>query len=71
MLFNLSCQRHFPSKRRGAGGIYCGTNRGPIYGDSELKATWEPLNGNSNGTSCSGRGCYDIPEEGGINTLTN
>ncbi len=37
MLFNLSCCRHFPSKKTGAD-IGCYNNRGPHFGRGELCA---------------------------------
>ena len=70
MLFNLSCQRHFPNKRYGQG-ICCSTSEGPSYGWNELSAFYEPFNGYNKCYSYAGKANYGIPEEGGKNTLTN
>ncbi len=69
MLFNLSCQRHFPNKGDGHD-IYCFTQKGPFYGRRELVAS-SPFNGQGNCYSHSGMYAYGIPEEGGKNALTN
>ena len=37
MLFNLSCQRHFPNRGTGRG-MYCHTSYGPSYGGYDLEA---------------------------------
>ncbi len=70
MLFNLSCQRHFPNSRTGKE-IWCGTKWGPTYGDDELSANTQPFNGENKCRSIAGKPYYRIPEEGEKNTLTN
>ncbi len=69
MLFNLSCQRHFPNKGTGDE-IWCNTSCGPNYGWGEL-AAYSPFNGQGQCESCTGYSAYGIPEEGGKNALTN
>ena len=69
MLFNLSCQRHFPNKGKRTE-IWCKTSLGPAYGGEELSA-WSPFNGNGNCESFPSKSAYGIPEEGGKNALTN
>jgi hypothetical protein len=69
MLFNLSCQRHFPNKGTG-NEILCRTSCGPNYGGGELKTFSQPFNGKGNCYSWAGESAYGIPEEGGKNALT-
>ncbi len=68
MLFNLSCQRHFPNKGTGKE-IWCCTSWGPNYGINELKAS-TPFNGQGNCRSWADESAYGIPKEGGKNTIT-
>ncbi len=69
MLFNLSCQRHFPNKGYGRE-ICCHTSWGPYYGAGEL-AAGSPFNGQGYCRSNAGCSAYGIPKEGGKNALTN
>ncbi len=68
MLFNLSCQRHFPNKGTG-NEILVSTYHGPGYGVSELAAD-SPFNGQGQCESWTGHYAYGIPKEGGKNALT-
>ena len=70
MLFNLSCQRHFPNKGTGYE-IVCYTFYGPNYGHGELGAYYQPFNGQGDCYSWVSFSAYGIPEEGGKNALTN
>ena len=71
MLFNLSCQRHFPNKGTGKE-IVCYTQEGPYYGVyGELAAVLSPFNGQGNCWSWADESAYGIPIEGGKNALTN
>jgi hypothetical protein len=75
MLFNLSKQSHFPSKRTGKE-IYCHSNFGPCfsgYSDySDLSVSIEPFNGDTNCSSFANKPGYKIPvDEAGTNMLTN
>jgi hypothetical protein len=73
MLFNLSCCRQFPSKRSGRD-IYCRDDFGPYFrGDGyvELSASNEPFNGDNKCLSYANKPGYGIPNEGGVNMLTN
>jgi len=47
MLFNLSCQRHFPNKGKGKE-INSFRFRGPSFGFDELNAEDQPFNGDGN-----------------------
>jgi hypothetical protein len=72
MLFNLSKQSHFPSKRTGKE-IFCHSNYGPCFSGAygELSAR-EPFNGDNNCYSRAKYPGYDIPVDGaGTNMLTN
>ncbi len=70
MLFNLSCSRHFPSKKYGKE-IRCSKEIGPTFGNDELGAYFEPFNGEGNCSSFANRNSYGIPVEGETNMLTN
>ena len=70
MLFNLSCERHFPNKGTGEE-ISCRSDRGPRFRAGELSAGNEPFNGNGNCISWANESGYRIPKEGGKNRLTN
>ncbi len=69
MLFNLSCQRHFPNYGTGKE-IECSTYQGPCYGGGELRA-WPPFDGQGKCDSLAGWSTYRIPKEGGKNALIN
>jgi len=73
MLFNLSCSRQFPSKRS-AKDIWYRNEIGPCFsGDSysDLSASCEPFNGDEKCCSYANCAGYGIPDEGGVNMLTN
>jgi hypothetical protein len=74
MLFNLSCFRVFPSKRKGEEDINCSNRWGPCFGGgnySELCAYGSPYNGRGNCASHSNRPAYEIQYLNGRNMLTN
>jgi hypothetical protein len=74
MLFNLSCCRHFPSKKTGWD-IGCWDKYGPCFegiGGSDLSGYYEPFNGDGKCVSHVNKSGYAIPVDGaGINLLTN
>jgi len=70
MLFNLSCERHFPNKGTGEE-ISCRSDRGPRFREGELTAVNEPFNGNENCFSFANESGYCIPIKGGKNMLSN
>jgi hypothetical protein len=74
MLFNLSCCRHFPSKKIGTG-ILCNSDLGPYFegeSTSELSAWDEPFNGEGKCNSYANQPSYCIPvDSAGLNMLTN
>ena len=71
-MFNLSCCRQFTSKRSGKD-IYCDNDYGPSFsgGGSDLSASDEPFNGDNKCYSYANKPGYGIPNEGGVNMLTN
>jgi hypothetical protein len=73
MLFNLTCSRHFPSKKTGKE-IFCDKRYGPFFAGSdhnELSA-YEPFNGEENCTSVANGSVYGITvDDTGRNMLTN
>ena len=70
ILFNLSCSRHYPSKKYG-NEIRCSGEIGPTFGNDELGVYFEPFNGDGNCSSFANRNSYDIPVEEGKNMLIN
>ena len=72
MLFNLSCYRHYPTKRVTKNEIFCYKGCGPRFGGNDLKAHKEPFNGEGHCFSQSKCQCYGIPvDDAGKNLLTN
>lgn len=72
MLFNLSCLRHYPSKKMG-NEILCRDDFGPCFGKhSQLDVIKEPFNGLNNCISKANQPNFEIPiDEFGKNMLTN
>ena len=74
MLFNLSLQRHFPSKQTGRE-IFCRFDHGICFKggeESELSAIDEPFNGEKNCKSTANKSGFGITfDESGKNMLTN
>ncbi len=70
MLFNLSCERHFPNKGTGQE-ICCRSDRGPRFRETELNALCEPFNGNGSCYSAANESGYCIPNKGDKNMLSN
>jgi hypothetical protein len=75
ILFNLSCSRQFPSKRKTGKEIECYNDYGPCFnggGGSELDAWKEPFNGNGKCYSFANKSSYGITlDAAGKNMLTN
>jgi hypothetical protein len=73
MLFNISCFRHFPSKKTGKD-IFCSAKVGPSFDgeSSELSAWDEPINGEGMCSSWANKLGYGISlDNEGTNMLTN
>ena len=73
-LFNLTCNRHFPSRKTG-NDINCLRDTGPCFNggsEGELDVVDSPFNGDGKCFSSVNNPGFEIPQDGnGLNMLTN